>query len=645
VSAIAGILRRDGRPDAKDDLERMMRALAALGPDRAAFWHDGAVALGMRQMAMLPEDRFDRQPWRARDGGLVLVANARIDNRAELARALGLAADAQQVMSDSEMLLVAYERWGRGCLDRIVGEFAFAAWDARERRLFCARSHLRGPTLYYHCSARFFAFATTASGLFALPDVPRALDERRLACGLALLPGETNGTFYRDIFCVPPGHCLSVSDDEVKLERYWRLDVTRRIRLASDGDYVDALRETFAQAVAAHLRSIHPVGTHLSSGCDSTAVTAMAARLQQPARQDLTAFTAAPRAGYGEPGNIGRVVDESPLAAEIAARLGNVCHIVVRPDEQRLLNVIHRGHGLYGRPIQLAMNLGWIERILEAARKRGIRVLLTGAGGNMSISYDGLPRLAALFRTGHWLALARETAALRSHGIGRRRLIDIALGPFMPGPLWRRWARSGKARTLELADYCAINPAFAAEVGLPAIARSMGRSLDLRPEADGRIGRRRYFEANDGGDFRIGFLGGWGIDVRDPTCDRRLVEFCLAIPDDQFLRGGERKFLYRRAFETIIPAAEIVARKFGYQGADWHEGLTAARDDIASELDRLERSAPARRALDLPRLRRLVEDWPSGGWHRSDVAENYRLLLVRALAAGMFIRWVESGGE
>jgi asparagine synthase (glutamine-hydrolysing) len=645
VSGIAGIIHFDGRPEARAALDRMLRALAELGPDREASWHDGAVALGVRQMTLLPEDRFDRQPWRAHDGALVMVADARIDNRGELARALALGAEDERTASDSELLLKAYERWGVAGLDRIVGEFTFAAWDAREQRLVCARSQLGGAPLYYYRGERFFAFASTARALFTLPEVERTLDERRLACALALLPGPASDTFYRNVHCLPPAHCLSVTRGSVTLERYWRLDVTRRITLASDGDYAAALRERFERAVGAQLRSIHPVGAHLSAGCDSSAVTAVAARLLQPAGQGLAAFTAAPREGYAERVLNGRIADESPLAAQLAASLANVSHVVVRPNGVTPFDRIDRGNLLYGRPVQSTANLGWIEQILDAARERRVRVLLTGTGGNMTISYGGMPHLAGLLRRGRWLAFAREAASLARRGMGPRTLVDVALGPFMPVPLWRWWRGLADQHASGLHAHSAINPALAAELGLERIAQDMGRDLSHRPPADGRDARRAYFEANDGGDYRDGIRAGWGIETRDPAIDRRVVEFCLAIPEDQFLRRGEVKLLYRRAFEPVFPAAEIVARKRGYQAADWHEDLTAARAQVATELDRLERSAGARRALDLPRLRRLVENWPTGNWHREDITQQYRLMLMRGVAVGMFIRAVEGGNE
>jgi asparagine synthase (glutamine-hydrolysing) len=643
VSAIAGLLHFDGRPATETALAPMMRVLAALGPDRQAYWHDESIALGASLMTFLPEDVFDRQPWVARKGALAMVANARIDNRDELTFALGLDG---RTMSDSEMLFHAYERWGKSGFDRVVGEFTLAAWDARERRLLCARSQLGGLPLYYHCSRRGFAFASTAGALLALPDIPPVLDERHLACTLALLPDKPQATYYRDIVCLPPGHILSVANGTVAVERYWRLDIERRVRFPSDADYAEALRETFDRAVAAQLRSIHPVGAQLSSGCDSSAVTAMAARrlATEQEQQRLTAFTAAPREGYTAWASANRTIDESAYAAEVAARLPNVTHVVLRPDRRSALDVLGRCHRLYGAPLRNPANLIWVEQILDAARERGIRVLLTGESGNRTISYDGFTLLGALFRSGHWLALAGEVRALRARGIGRSRIARATLGPSVPASVRRLRRRLSQDASPSL-GYSAINPDFAAEVDIEAIAQRMRWQANLAPQGDGPTRRRAFLEAHDVGDYRNGMRAGWGIETRDPTGDRRVVELCLAIPEEQYLRHGETRSLYRRAFEPVLPTAQMLSRKRGYQAADWHEGLTAARPQIAAELDRLERSPGARRMLDLPRLRRLVANWPSGNWHHEYVTQQYRMVLMRGIAVGMFIRNAESGAS
>jgi asparagine synthase (glutamine-hydrolysing) len=644
VSAIAGIVRFDGQPDAATDLQRLMRPLANLGPDRQASWHDGSVALGFLQMTMLPEDRFDRQPWRARDGNRFMVADVRLDNRDELGDTLGIDRPESAAMADSEMLLRAYERWDLGCMDRIVGDFAFAVWDTRDRRLVCARSHIDGPPLYYHSSRHFFAFASTPTALFALPDVPRVVEESRIALRLSLLPGHQPDTYYRDIFKLLPAHYAVIADRHVKAARYWQFDRGRRVRLRSDEEYAAALRERFDQAVRARVRSVHPVGVMLSAGCDSSAVAVTAARILAEREKELVAFTAAPREGY-PPKAFGRSTDESGLAAKLAASLPNVRHQIVRPRGRALMDLLDRTNPLFGSPIPTPANYLWITELWDAARQSNVRVLLDGGVGNATISYGGIPRLAGLLRSGRWLALAHEARALMGRGYGPRHILRQTLGPFLPDAFLKWWShrRTGTAGTL--ADYSAINPAFAVDMGVADMARSQGWDRTIRPTADGYWGRLHILGSDDRADYRNGSLAGWGIEQRDPTSDRRVVEFCLAIPEDQFLRDGETRGLFRRAFADRIPAAEIADRPRGYQGADWHEGLDAARYQIVAELGRMEKSPGARRALDLPRLRHLVEDWPTGNWHSPEVTQKYRLMLLRAVAVGKFIRWVEGGNE
>jgi asparagine synthase (glutamine-hydrolysing) len=141
---------------------------------------------------------------------------------------------------------------------------------------------------------------------------------------------------------------------------------------------------------------------------------------------------------------------------------------------------------------------------------------------------------------------------------------------------------------------------------------------------------------SDPGNYNKGFLGGWQIDERDPTADVRLLEFCLAIPTDQFLHDGIPRALARRVLIDRLPKLVLDESRRGLQAADWHERLMPGR--IADELDRIEACSLAVRAIDLPRLRRLVEDWPAGGWERDEVSNPYRLALLRAISAGHFLR-------
>ncbi|MGH7194119.1 MAG: asparagine synthase-related protein, partial [Candidatus Saccharimonadales bacterium] len=170
-------------------------------------------------------------------------------------------------------------------------------------------------------------------------------------------------------------------------------------------------------------------------------------------------------------------------------------------------------------------------------------------------------------------------------------------------------------------------------------ARDRGLDLSYRPRPDGFEARLWVLRRIDMGNANKGLLGGWGIDQRDPTIDRRLLEFCLSVPDEQCMVNGVLKALTRLAFADRLPAEVLAYRSKGYQAVDWHEGLAASRGALREELDRLENCGPAATAIDLARLRKITEDWPQGAnWNSEKVMSTYRLALLRAVSVGHFVR-------
>jgi asparagine synthase (glutamine-hydrolysing) len=182
VSAIAGLWRLDGKSTPDADCARMLAAQQIYGPHDGRQWSDGPIAMGRRLFRTLPEDVHDRQPLQSRDGRLVLVADVRLDNRDELMTLLGLSSAAAQPLCDAAVLLESLGRWGAGALDRLVGDFAFALWDAPAQKLLLARDFLGQRPLHYHRGRGFVAFASMPKGLHALAEIPygRADAVRRL---------------------------------------------------------------------------------------------------------------------------------------------------------------------------------------------------------------------------------------------------------------------------------------------------------------------------------------------------------------------------------------------------------------------------------------------------------------------------------
>src|SRR5262249_2370713 len=162
MSGICGIFRFDGKPAAKSDLDRQMARLAHLGPDRTRTSSGGPIALGHLLMRVTREDTFDAQP--IRDAETTLVADLRLDNREELAAALSISADSLSVMPDSAVLLAAYKKWGGDCVERLIGDFAFAIWDARKKSLTLGRDHMGQRHVFYHRAPGCFSFASVLQG-------------------------------------------------------------------------------------------------------------------------------------------------------------------------------------------------------------------------------------------------------------------------------------------------------------------------------------------------------------------------------------------------------------------------------------------------------------------------------------------------
>lgn len=621
MSAIAGLWRLDGRP-VRTEPTRMLDTQAAYGPDATGAWIDGSVGLGRRLMRLLPEDRFDRQPLLGAGGRLVLAADLRLDNREDLTAALGLTVRAASELSDADVLLAAYERWGEDCLSRLVGEYAFAVWDAARRRLLLARGPVNGRPLHYAYDARFFAFSTMPRGLHALEEVPRRPDEETLGRALDLAPSDETRTCFRNVHQVVNGSVVVVSENGVRTRNFWA-PPKHRLRLRRAEDYQEALRETLDRAVASTLRGASDVAAQLSGGLDSTSVAASAARLLAPSGGRVVAFTAVP-ASRGQEGPANRIADEGDLAASVAALYPNMEHVrSPRPDASPLQG-LDQALAYYDQPLLNLCNQVWLEDINRAASHRKLGVMLTGAMGNATLSYSGYDLLRDLMSRGRLLRFAREARALVAAGrLSWRGVIGHALpSALRPDPRARLVSqsllRADRRAQIAACERPRASPPFRGSRGL------VDRAMVLR--------------TNHAALYRKGVLAQWRVDQRDPTADLRLVEFCLATPPEQFLRDGQRSYLARQAMADRLPPQILNEIRKGLQGADWHRGLAADLPRLRDEVEKISRSPAAARAIDIPRLRRMVDDWPHADWQSAQVNVMYRHGMLRAISIGSFLR-------
>jgi asparagine synthase (glutamine-hydrolysing) len=374
-----------------------------------------------------PEDRYEQQPVASADGRLVLVSDGRLDNRPELADRLRISTHEAATLPDSTLILRAYERWGEDAPQHLIGDYAFALWDGRQQTLLLARSPLGNRPLYYYHTPRVFAFATMPNGLFALPWVPRRLVlENLLEPAPACTP-------FQGLHKLPDGHWLRVNERGLQEQLFWQLDLTRRISFKRDEEYVEAFHELLTTAVASRLRSLYPVGISLSGGLDSSTVAATAAPQLAQQNQPLYAYTQVPTPAFAGPLPPGKYADETPFVQAIAAMYPNLRLHFINTTDQPIFADINRFFDAMIGPFQNVANRPWIEAIQAQAQADGVRVLLTGEAGNLTVSWKGTSALPELVRKGAlhraWCMARGETRSSVSAG---RRLLSEGMLPLLP---------------------------------------------------------------------------------------------------------------------------------------------------------------------------------------------------------------------
>lgn len=610
----------------------MMEVLAHRGPDGAATWLEDAVGLGHLMLYATPESLHERQPCVSASGNLVLVADVRLDNRDDLVRTLRPPRRHDGPVTDAELILAAYERWGEACPEQLIGDFAFALWDAGAQRLFCARDPFGvKPFYYHHTPGRLFAFGSELRALLELDEVEGRPNDVRLADHL-LVPvrQDASQTHFEGIYSILPAHSLTVDATGVRERRYWDLDPKHELRLSSDAAYAEGLRAHFTEAVRCRLRSAFPVGAMLSGGIDSSSIVGVAAQLRRqeggPRLHTFTAlFTGIPQC------------DERPYVDAVLKRHDAEAHFF-NGDDQSPLGEIDQLQDVVGRPVSGGnLFINW--NLYRTAREHGVRVLMEGFDGDTVISH-GLGYFFELRNAGRWIRLVREVKAL-AETLGEPW--RPAVMSWIKAPLYTRLGLVALQRSLRRRRPARTGTAAPWRYGVnPAFVQRVADHLDLFPEKPATERQNHYellmrpYMSFIMGDLYDPVAAACAVDVRFPFFDRRLVEYCLSLPPEQKLQGGWSRLVMRRAMEGILPP-EIQWRgaKSNYEPAFQRGLLTFERE----RLQRLVRSntGDVARYVDLAQLDAIYRKILS-----EEATQRERVFLWKSLSLALWLQRLET---
>ena len=588
MSAIAGLLHLDGRPANAETIGAMTDAIAHRGPDGGGTWNDGPVAFGHQLLHVTPESLHEQQP--VVRGSRVLTADARIDNRDELDRALRLPRLSEgDVRTDPEYILAAYEKWGEDCVDHLVGAFAFALWDGDRKRMIVARDPMGiKPLFFYHRPGRAFAFATEIKSLLALEEVSRELDEERIAELLFLRPISGERTIYREVRHFQHAHMCSVGPEHFAYRPYWRPEAGPELRLSSDAEYAEAFREQMTEAVRCRMRSAFPITSALSGGLDSSTIACLARdilaeRGEGPLDTLSCIFPGASEADLEK-------IDERKYMEAVVDAGGIRPHYVrgdlSSPMEAQDQYFWHGDEPYWGPNVFLHWEM-WRE-----ASALGSRVFLDGLDGDSTVSH-GWDFLIDLAYGAQWDRFEevvgalierndyRPDAIIRQFGLSglraaaeagqRRRVLSGALQfrrrfgiPLrstlkflVPDEALRRlFALRGRS-VVHNPTYRSLGPN---EFVAPEFAQrfSMGGTAEPTPYLSMREGHAdQLADAQFPHTLSLTdrFAAAFRIEPRYPFFDKRLVEFCVSLPAEQRLGDGWTRLIMRRAMEGILPPA------------------------------------------------------------------------------------------
>lgn len=552
MSAIAGIFSRgtSGEPT-EACLHKMLSAMQARFSDGQKVLTIGPMTLGLGWANTSSERKGG--PFSSPGKALSIVGDIRLDNREVLIPILGNCAGG---ITDSELVLKAYRRWGESMPSHLDGDFAFVIWDDSRQLVFCARDRFGIKPFYFRLTEMQFSVASGISALVEMRGSGLDVDEDRIADFLVGLPSETGKTAFQQIRRLPPGNYMTITRDDVHIAGYW---VAQPKQPVAQADLPDAFAELFTRSVANRMRGTDQVGVMLSGGLDSSSIACVARNLRSMQGQGaLDAYSLVFKRGSS--------ADEIHSIQSVLNTGGFKSHFLGPELPEPFAhheNVLREQSELF-----LAPGLSNIRSIYAQAKANGQRVLLDGHGGDEVVSH-GYGRLRELTDQGRWLRLWREAC-------GAAKTLNVSPATICLQLLTSRFAASSNL-------FNSFNTFSQSILPYRVRAKFSRNRTGWRQLVNEDLVHRSNLIARYSGarDTKVGNASEQGehlhiitnpliphafevldraagancIEPRYPFWDKELLLFCLGLPASQKLGNGWTRLILRQAMEGILPPA------------------------------------------------------------------------------------------
>ena len=545
MSGIAGIIHFDGKPVDLGQVEAMTAAMNYRGPDGINHWRKGNAALGQCMLRTTPESLEETQPLINEDESMVLVMDGRVDNWEELRRELLGKGAVLRTRADAELVLRAYEVWGKDCLHHIDGDFALVIWDSRRQEAFCARDRIGNKAFHYHWNANTLVFATELHPILGLPWVERRPNEGMLAEFLAWDIDSLDETLWVNIYRLKPAHDMVVVCKSVQTRQYWTPNMHAPQPFNRDEDYFERYLELLTDSVRRLSRSNHPVACEVSGGLDSSALYCVAENLRRCGRLPTPSLQGYTLAFTGQD-----AANELVYARAVGEYLGVTIHEV--PPSIMSLEWYET---MAQEKCDLAAfpNGAMSVNLWDRASQDGSRVVLNGIGGDEWL-------------TGSPVYYAEELRKLEIGHVIKCLKTDAAVFGYKQAYFWL--LRYGFFELMPESFQRGTKMLFGRGRGAPNwLSSQMKRLLSSRSRSrhsliGGRgqsVGQKQLLALlNSGtrvvsGEMTERLMAKSRLEVRRPFNSVALVEFAFSTPELLRLAGGVNKYIHVQALGALLP--------------------------------------------------------------------------------------------
>ncbi|MCF8214108.1 MAG: hypothetical protein K9I92_03065 [Chitinophagaceae bacterium] len=580
MSGFFGIFRPWGGPVDHEAFDQMKTAIHKEGFDGMETHVEDKIAMGHLMLRVSPESAYDKQPLESSCGNYLLAGHFRLDYRDELGDKLGITQAELEVTPDSQLVMLAYQKWREKCVYYLEGDWGFVLFNKLTTEIFLSRDSTGISSLFFINIEGQFYFSSDSRYLLSMTKFDFEIENETLfKMSQVSYNHADRQTLIKELFYLESAEYLIVDFNlNYSFHTYASLEISESVKYKYQVDYVSDLNFIYSCAIRSRMNDQKSIGIYLSGGKDSSSIAYFAAKELEFRGKELSSFTSFPAYKIHSTLIGDRIINETDYVKDLTSSIQNISPTFLNFPDFKLYEFFEK-KSLYEayNPV-VHINSFWVNGIIEEAKKKGINNLLSGQIGNYTITLNGFYYYSDLLIRLRFFTLIKEfIRELKFSDKGLFHALKIQLAIPLAQHFKFTYSAYKSQRTKKILSFIEGNQDAAESskslFGLEIMflkslftPYSLKRESHLKRNLDS-LGNKWYLFSNH-----------CNVQVTDPTADIRLINFLNAIPQNLFFQNGIHKYIFRKLMKTKLPDSILWNNKYQYQSFDFAYRLQRDRD-------------------------------------------------------------------